>query len=220
MWYYNTEIIKTPKAMQIGDFKYSKALFKDTAKLAELGIKPYSETTPNNRYYWNGAYTIDTSGAEVIGTYAGTARDVATLTTGMLEQTKSCVSSKLASIDWYWVRASKSGGEAVPSAIATYSDTLYTEYAAKKTEIAALDTLAKVIEYEARAYTQVDKVKVLYTSSDSETQGESPTKAVGDFKEYHASDTVSTARSINMVTHYTDNPNDDVDAGFVSLTAD
>ena len=206
MWYYNTEIIKTPKAMQIGDFKYSKALFKDTAKLAELGIKPYSQVTPDNRYYWNGAYTIDTSGAEVIGTYAGTARDVATLTTGMLEQTKSCVSSKLASIDWYWVRASKSGGEAVPSAIATYSDTLYTEYAAKKTEIAALDTLAKVIEYEARAYTQVDKDKV-YNED-------------GSFKEYHASDTTSTARSINMVTHYTDNPNDDVDAGFVSLTAD
>ena len=205
MWYYNSQIIKTPKAMQIGDFKYSKALFKDTAKLAELGIKPYSETTPNNRYYWNGAYTVDTSGAEVIGTYAGTARDVATLTTGMLEQTKSCVSSKLASIDWYWVRASKSGGEAVPSAIATYSDTLYTEYAAKKTEIAALDTLAKVIEYEARAYTQVDKDKV-YNED-------------GSFKEYHASDTTSTARSINMVTHYTTHP-DDVDAGLVSLTAD
>jgi len=205
MWYYNTEIIKTPKAMQIGDFKYSKALFKDTAKLAELGIKPYSQVTPDNRYYWNGAYTIDTSGAEVIGTYAGTARDVATLTTGMLEQTKSCVSSKLASIDWYWVRASKSGGEAVPSAIATYSDTLYTEYAAKKTEIAALDTLAKVIEYEARAYTQVDKDKV-YNED-------------GSFKEYHASDTTSTARSINMVTHYTTHP-DDVDAGLVSLTAD
>ena len=206
MWYYNTEIIKTPKAMQIGDFKYSKALFKDTAKLTELGIKPYSQVTPDNRYYWNGAYTVDTSGAEVIGTYAGTARDVATLTTGMLEQTKSYVSSKLAKIDWYWVRASKSGGEAVPSAIATYSDTLYTEYAAKKTEIAALDTLAKVIEYEGRAYTQVDKDKV-YNED-------------GSFKEYHASDTTSTARSINMVTHYTTHPDDDVDAGFVSLTAD
>ena len=205
MWYFNGEIIKHPKAIQISDLKYSKALFKDTAKLAELGIKPYSETTPDNRYYWNGAYTIDTSGAEVIGTYAGTARDVATLTTGMLEQTKSCVSSKLASIDWYWVRASKSGGEAVPSAIATYSDTLYTEYAAKKTEIAALDTLAKVIEYEGRAYTQVDKDKV-YNED-------------GSFKEYHASDTTSTARSINMVTHYTTHP-DDVDAGLVSLTAD
>ena len=41
----------------------------------------------------------------------------------------------------------------------------------------------------------------------------------GSFKEYHASETTSTAREINMVTHYTVHP-DDVDAGQVSLTAD
>jgi len=219
MWYYSGEIIKTPKSMQINDLKYSSALFRDDSKMTELGIKPYRIVTPDNRYYHNGAYTVDTSGDEVVGTYAGTAKDVATLTANMLVKTKSYVSDRLADIDWYWVRASKSGGTAVPSAIATYSAALYTEYAAKKTEIAALNTIAKVIEYEARAYTQVDKVKVLYTSSDSETQGESPTKAVGDFKEYHASDTVSSARNIDMVTHYTTHP-DNVDAGFVSLTAD
>ena len=205
MWYYNGEIIKTPRAMQISDLKYSKHLFQDATKLAELGIKPYSQVTPNNRYYNNGAYTVDTSGDEVVGTYAGTARDVATLTASMLEQTKDAVTSAMERIDWYWVRASKSGGTAVPSAIATYSAALYTEYAAKKTEIAALDTLAKVIEYEGRAYTQVDKVKVY--------DGD------GVFTGYHASQTTSTARSINMVTHYTVHP-DDVDAGLVSLTAD
>jgi len=200
MWYYNSQIIKTPKAMQIGDLKYSKALFKDTAKMAELGIKPYSQVTPDSRYYHNGAYTVDTSGDEVVGTYAGTARTVSDLTANMLEKTKAAVTSKMEAIDWYWVRASKSGGEAVPSAIATYSDTLYTEYAAKKTEIDALDTLAKVIEYENRAYTEVRK-------------------DVKDDGTYHASDTTSTAREINMVTHYTRHP-DDVDAGLVSLTAD
>jgi len=205
MWYYNGEIIKTPRAMQIGDFKYSKALFRDSAKMAELGIKPYSQVMPNLRYYWQGAYTVDTSGAEVVGTYAGTAKDVATLTAAMLVKTKDYVAHLHSRIDWYWVRASKSGGTAVPSAIATYSAALYTEYAAKKTEIAALDTLAKVIEYESRAYTQVDKVKTLNED--------------GSFKEYHASDTVSTARTIDMVTHYTTHP-DDVDAGLVSLTAD
>jgi hypothetical protein len=141
----------------------------------------------------------------VVGTYASTAMDVATLKTNMLERTKSSVTSAMEKIDWYWVRASKSGGTAVPSAIATYSAALYTEYADKKTEIAALDTLAKVIEYEGRAYTQVDKDKV-YNED-------------GSFKEYHASNTTSTARSINMVTHYTTHP-DDVDAGLVSLTAD
>ena len=205
MWYFNSQIIKTPKAMQIGDLKYSRGLFKDAAKMAELGIKPYSEVTPNDRYYTRGAYSVDTSGAEVVGTYAGTARTVSDLTANMLDQTKSTITSAMERIDWYWVRASKSGGEAVPSAIATYSAALYTEYAAKKTEIAALDTLAKVIEYEGRAYTQVDKVK---------TYNED-----GSFKEYHASNTTSFAREIDMVTHYTVHP-DDVDAGQVSLTAD
>ena len=205
MWYYNSQIIKIPKAMQIGDLKYSKGLFKDTAKMAELGIKPYSQVTPDSRYYWNGAYTVDTSGAEVVGTYAGTARNVASLTASMLDTTKAAVTSAMEKIDWYWVRASKSGGTAVPSAIATYSAALYTEYAAKKTEIAALDTLAKIIEYENRAYTEVRKDEV-YNED-------------GSFKEYHASDTTSIARSINMVKHYTVHP-DDVDAGLVSLTAD
>ena len=200
MWYYNSQIIKTPRAMEIGDLKYSKGLFKDATKMAELGIKPYSQVTPDSRYYFNGAYTVDTSGAEVVGTYAGTAKDVATLTASMLEQTKAVVASAMEKIDWYWVRASKSGGTAVPSAIATYSAALYTEYASKKTEIAALDTLAKVIEYEGRAYTEVRK-------------------DLKDDGTYHASNTSSFARKINMVTHYTVHP-DDVDAGQVSLTAD
>ena len=200
MWYYNGQIIKTPRAMLISGLKYSKALFKDTAKMAELGIKPYRQVTPDNRYYFNGAYTVDTSGDEVVGTYAGTARDVATLKTNMLESTKSYVANLHSNIDWYWVRASKSGGTAVPSAIATYSAALYTEYAAKKTEIAALDTLAKIIEYEGRAYTEVRKV-------------------VKDDGTYHDSDTTSSAREINMVRHYTVHP-DEVDAGQVSLTAD
>ena len=206
MWYYNGEIIKTPKAMLISGLKYSKALFKDASKMAELGIKPYSEVAPDNRYYWNGAYSVDTSGSEVVGTYASTAMDVATLKTSMLVRTKNIVTNRLGAIDWYWVRASKSGGTAVPSAIATYSATLYTEYAAKKTEIAALDTIAKIIEYEGRAYTETRRAEVL--------------NADGSFKEYHASNTTTLSRTVDMVMHYTDNPNDDVDAGFVSLVAD
>ena len=32
MWYYNGEIIKTPKTMNIGDLQYTKDLFKDAEK--------------------------------------------------------------------------------------------------------------------------------------------------------------------------------------------
>ena len=86
MWYFNGEIIKTPKSMVISDITHPPGIFRDSAMLTSLGIKPFSTVTPDSRYYWNGAYTVDTSGAEVVGTYASTARDVATLKTGMLEK--------------------------------------------------------------------------------------------------------------------------------------
>ena len=199
MWYYDSKVIKTPKTMVIDGITHSKSIFRDSDMLTSLGIKTYREVTPNSKYYTNGAYTVDTSGAEVVGTYASVAKDVATLKTNMLVTTDSCVASKLADIDWYWARADK-GGTAVPSNIATYATTLYSEHETKKTEIAALDTIAKIIEYETRAYTEVRKV-------------------VKDDGTYHASDTTSHAREIDMVIHYTTHP-DDVDAGLVSLTAD
>ena len=205
MWYYNGEIIKTPKAMLISGLKYSKALFKDATKMAELGIKPYRQVTPDGRYYTNGAYTVDTSGDEVVGTHAGVAVDVATLKTDMLRIINDEVSRKLGRVDWYWARADK-GGTAVPSAISTYATTIYSEQSTKEGEVAALDTLAKIIEYENRAYTEVRKDSVY--------------NADGSFKEYHASNTTSTGREINMLLHWTANPNDEVDPAFVSLTAD
>ena len=204
MWYFNGEIIKTPKTMVISDITHPKGIFRDSAMLTSLGIKPYSEVTPDNRYYDNGAYTVDTSGAEVVGTYAGTARAVATLKTDMLATINSRVSSKLGAIDWYWARADK-GGTAVPSAISTYATTIYSEQATKESEVAALDTIAKIIEYEGRAYTETRKDEVL--------DGD------GNFVEYHASDTHTVAHQVNMLHHWTVNPND-VDAGRVSLTAD
>ena len=199
MWYYNSQIIKTPKAMVISDITYPRGIFRDAATLSSLGIKPYSEVTPDNRYYWNGAYTVDTSGAEVVGTYAGTARDVATLKTGMLDTINSQVSSKQGAIDWYWARADK-GGTAVPANIATYATTIYSEQATKESEVAALDTLDKIKEYEARAYTEVRKV-----DNGDGTYG--PT-------------TESSAREINMLMHWTANPTDEADPALVSLTAD
>ena len=203
MWYYNANIIKHPKVMVVGDITYPKAIFRDSDTLTSLGIKPYSETTPDSRYYWTGVLTVDTSGDEAVGTYASIDRDVDKLKESMLDTINSQVADKQGAIDWYWQRASK-GGKAVPADIQTYADTIYTEQATKEGEVAALDTLDKIKEYENRAYTEVRKVA---------TYNED-----GSFKEY--SGTESSAREINMLTHWTANPTDEVDPAFVSLVAD
>ena len=205
MWYYDSQIIKTPKVMVISDITHPKGIFRNSSQLSSLGIKPYREVTPDSRYFNNGAYTVDTSGDEVVGTYAGTARDVATLKAGMLSKTNSHVANLHSQIDWYWTRAAK-GGTAVPSAIATYATALYSEHETIKTAIAACDTLAKIIAYENKAHTETRKVAVL--------DGD------GNFASWHASNTTTTTRDIDMCTHFSDNPDVAVDPAFVSLTAD
>ena len=198
MWYFNGEIIKTPKAMVISDVTHSKAIFRDNATLTSLSIKPYREVTPDSRYYWNGAFTVDTSGDEVVGTYASTPRDVATLKASMLEKAKNAVASKLEAIDWYWARASK-GGTAVPSNIATYATTLYSEHEAIKTAINDLSDIAGIIAYENKPHTETRKV-----DNGDGTYGDA---------------TYTVAREIDMCTHYSTHP-DEVDPAFVSLVAD
>jgi hypothetical protein len=204
MWYFNGEIIKTPKAMVISGVTHPKGIFRDSATLASLGIKPYREVTPDSRYYWNGKFTVDTSGDEVIGTYAGTARDLATLRSSMLEKANSHVASLHAAIDWYWSRASK-GGTAVPSNISTYATALYSEHETIKTAIAACNTLAKIKAYEAKPHTETRKKEVY---------------AEDGTMSYHDSETYTLAREIDMCTHFSVNPADEVDAGLVSLVAD
>ena len=203
MWYFNGQIIKTPKAMVISDITYPKAIFRDSATLTSLGIKAYREVTPDSRYYWNGEFTVDTSGDEVVGTYASTARDVDTLKANMLEKARSAVASKLADIDWYWSRAAK-GGTAVPSNIATYATTLYSEHETIKTAINAISDLAGVIAYENKPHTETRKVAV-YDDDGNVSYG---------------SDTYTLTREIDMCTHFTANPTDEVDPAFVSLVAD
>ena len=203
MWYFNGSIIKTPKAMVISDVTHPKAIFRDSATLTSLSIKPYREVTPDSRYYWNGAYSVDTSGSEVVGTYAGTPRDVATLKASMLEKARSAVASKLADIDWYWSRAAK-GGTAVPSNIATYATTLYSEHETIKTAINAISDLAGVIAYENKPHTETRKVK---------NTAEDGTVTYGP-------DTTTHTREIDMCTHFSPNPTDEVDPAFVSLVAD
>ena len=204
MWYYDGQIIKTPKAITIDGITHPPAIFTDSSRLSGLGIKPYSEVLPDNRYYTYGSYSVDTSGSTVVGTTAGVAKDLATLRAGMLERTNAHVAGLLEKIDWYWARAAK-GGTAVPSNIASYATAVYSEHETKKTEIAGLNTLAKIIEYEARAYTETQKERTLNDD--------------GSFKEYHASNTYTVARKVDMCTYFSVNPNE-VDAGLVSLTAD
>ena len=204
MWYYDGQIIKTPKAITIDGITHPAAIFADSSRLSGLGIKPYSEVLPDTRYYTYGSYSVDTSGSTVVGTTAGVAKDLATLRARMLDRTSAHVAGLLEKIDWYWARAAK-GGTAVPSNIASYATAVYSEHETKKTEIAGLNTLAKIIEYEARAYTETQKEKTLNED--------------GSFKEYHASNTYTVARKVDMCTHFTVNPNE-VDAGLVSLTAD
>ena len=204
MWYYNGQIIKTPKAMKIGDITHPAGIFTDSSTLTSLGIKPYTEVRPDNRYYNTGSYTVDTSGDEVVGTYGENVKDLAMLRSILLSNMNDRVQALLTEIDWYWSRAAK-GNDAVPSAIATYATTIYSEKDTKETEIGNLNTIAKIKEYEARAYTETQKEKTL--------------NGDGTFKEYHASNTYTIAREIDMTAHFTVHPNK-IDAGLVSLTAD
>ena len=199
MWYFNSQTIKTPKSLTISDITYPKAIFRDKDLLSSLGIKPYRETTPDSRYYHNGAFTLDESGAEVVGTYAGTAKDVDTLKERMLGVINSQVASKQGAIDWYWARADK-GHTAVPANIATYATTIYSEQATKEGEVNALSTLDAIKLYEAKPHTEVRKVQ-----NEDGTYGPA---------------TTSSTRHINMLQHWTANPTDEVDEAFVSLTAD
>jgi hypothetical protein len=203
MWYFNSQTIKHPKAMVISDITHPKQIFRDSAMLTSLGIKPMRIVRPDSRYYWDGAYTVDASGDEVVGTYAGTARDVGTLKANMLEKANSAAASRHAEIDWYWARASK-GGTAVPSDIATYATALYSEHETIKTAINALSDLAGVMAYENKPHTETRKVA---------TYNED-----GSFKEYDGTETFT--REIDMCTHYSANPTDEVDPAFVSLVAD
>ena len=203
MWYYNGAIIKHPKSIEISSVLYPRTIFKDSATLTSLGIKAYREVTPDARYYWNGEFTVDTSGSEVVGTYASTARDVATLKASMLDKARSAVASRHDAIDWYWSRAAK-GGTAVPSNIATYATALYSEHETIKTAINAISDLAGVMAYENKPHTETRKVK--HTAEDgTETYGPA---------------TYTSTRHIDMCTHFTANPTDEVDPAFVSLVAD
>ena len=203
MWYFNSQTIKTPKTMVISGITYPRQIFRDSSTLTSLGIKPMRIVKPDSRYYWDGAYTVDASGDEVVGTYAGTARDVGTLKANMLLKANSAAASRHDAIDWYWSRADK-GGTAVPSNIATYATALYSEHETIKTAINAISDLAGVMAYENKPHTETRKVK---------NTAEDGTVTYGPATTTHT-------REIDMCTHFSANPTDEVDPAFVSLVAD
>ncbi len=205
MWYFNSEIIKTPKSMVISDVTYPAAIFKDSAMLETLGILPYRvDNTINQRYYWTGETTVAEVSGVMVATVTGIEKDVDSLKASMVSKVRSSVSSKLASTDWMVIRASE-GGTAVSTEMSTYRSALRTESNAKETEIDALTTLADVIAYENTPFTEVRKVK--HTAEDG--------------TETYGPETTSHTREIDMCTHFDSvDPEAETDPAFVSLTED
>jgi len=203
MWYFKEKIINSPTTITIGELRYGKEIFEDADKLKELGIKPYREVRPDRRYWDMGQVIFDTSGDEVIATYPKKGKDVNKLKSNMLKLIKRQLTTKLESTDWYYLRKLRTGND-VPSDIQNYSDTLYSEYDTKKTEIGLMMKMSQIKEFENKSFTEVRKVK------STNTEG----------KTVYGPKTESTTRHINMCTQWTSNPNDDIDPAFVSLTAD
>jgi hypothetical protein len=202
MWYYKEEIIRTPRAMTIGDLQYNKEVFHDPEKLKELGIKPFRRVMPDARYWRTTSVSIDTSGDEVIATYTKVGKDTDVLIQDMLDEIKRQLTSKLEATDWYYLRKLRTGTD-VPDDIQEYSDTLYAEYDTKKTEITAMTKMSHITEYQNRPYTEVRKVETYKNN-----------------KTIYGPETTSSTRHINMCNHWTSSPDDEVDPAFVSLTAD
>jgi len=203
MWYFKEKIINSPTTITIGELRYGKEIFEDADKLKELGIKPYREVRPDRRYWDMGQVIFDTSGDEVIATYPKKGKDVHKLKSNMLKLIKRQLTTKLESTDWYYLRKLRTGND-VPSDIQNYSDTLYSEYDTKKTEIGLMMKMSQIKEFENKSFTEVRKVE------STNTEG----------KTVYGPKTESTTRHINMCTQWTSNPNDDIDPAFVSLTAD
>ena len=196
MWLQNGQIIKTPRSLTVGDITYPSAVFRDADLLATLGITPYREVKVNQRYYWQGQLTI----ADGVGTYAEIDRDVDQLKEGMVSTVKGQVGSKLQDTDWQVIRE-MDGGSAMAQDLKDYRTAIRAEGNAKEAEVNALATLADVIAYENKPYTQVTKIK--HTTDDG--------------VETYGPETEESDVELNMTMHFEADVSDD--PSFVSLTA-
>jgi hypothetical protein len=167
-------------------------------ELAEIGIKPYSETRLDSRYYNQGALTRAETDGEIVGTYAAIDKDVDALKDTMLQSVKSIAGSLQSQVDWYWSREAK-GGTAVPSDVAAHATAIYTTMDTKESAIDALVDLDDVILYQNTPMVETRKVK--HTTDDG--------------VETYGPETETSDREVDQVTHGW--PSLEVDPAFVSI---
>jgi len=205
MWFVgNTETgftVNKARGLTIGDVQYPRNIFVLWSKeeLAAIGIKPYSETRLDSRYYNQGALTRTETDGEMVGTYAAIDKDVTALKDTMLGTVKSIAGSLQSQVDWYWSRAAK-GGTAVPADVATHATAIYTVMDSKETAIAALSDLAAVIVYQNTPMIETRKVK--HTSDEG--------------VETYGPETETSDREVDQVTHGWPSL-EEADPAFVSL---
>ena len=159
MWYVDSVgLVKTPRGLTIDGIQHPRNIFTlwSKADLAAIGIKPASITAVDARYKNTGELTWDTSGAEAVGTYATTAKDVAGLKTEMAALVNSLAASSLVTSDWMHLREGD-GGTAMSADWKTYRIAVRTTVNAKETEIAALADIAAVKLYENHPVTYTRK---------------------------------------------------------------
>ena len=205
MWFVgNTETgftVNKARGLTIGDVQYPRNIFVLWSKeeLAAIGIKPYSEVHPDQRYYTSGALTRTETDGDMVGTYEAVAKDVDHLKNNMLSTVKSVAGSLQSHVDWYWSRAAK-GGTAVPAEVATHATAIYTVMDAKESAIAALSDLAAVIAYQNKPMVETRKIK--HTSDEG--------------VETYGPETETSDREVDQVTHGWPTL-EEADPAFVSL---
>ena len=168
-------------------------------ELAEIGVKPYSETRLDSRYYNQGALTRAERDGEIVGTYAAIDKDVDALKATMLGTVKSIAGSLQSQVDWYWSREAK-GGTAVPSDVAAHATAIYTTMDTKESAIAALSDLDAIKAYQNKP--MVGTYKVKHTAEDG--------------TETYGPETYTTNHEVNQVTHGWPSL-EEADPSFVSL---
>jgi len=205
MWFVgNVETgftVNKARGLTIGDVQYPRNIFVLWSKeeLAEIGVKPYSETRLDSRYYNQGALTRAERDGEIVGTYAAIDKDVDALKATMLGTVKSIAGSLQSQVDWYWSREAK-GGTAVPSDVAAHATAIYTTMDTKESAIAALSDLDAIKAYQNKP--MVGTYKVKHTAEDG--------------TETYGPETYTTNHEVNQVTHGWPSL-EEADPSFVSL---